>query len=166
MSGRCGFSHFILYFSSLRKISQKRMGSFSQIEMGMDDNGSSFPVTYDSFYLSSDQKNLPQYFYYASGLFIIFTGHSYIPLHSREAINHIRLCWYAWLSYLIASMDLLMDMVYFIFFPTIYSWLKSWQFIAASDIFIGFIINKTADEKLRQMRKKQGGICLARRMAF
>jgi len=35
------------------------------------------------------------------------------------------------------------------------SWLLSWKFIAGTAIFVsGFIINKTADEKLRSFRKK------------
>ena len=48
------------------------MGSFNQVQMGMDDNGISFPALMIYFFLISDQKNLPQY------IFILFWLSHYI----------------------------------------------------------------------------------------
>ena len=113
------------------------------------------PVLLGYFFLTSDHKNLPQI------IFLLFWFSHYIhrtfiyPFTQSGRDKSYPL--------LLVCMAFIFNCFngfvngYGVFHLLIYDslWLLSWQFIAGSFIFIsGFIINKTADEKLRKMRTK------------
>jgi 3-oxo-5-alpha-steroid 4-dehydrogenase 1 len=111
------------------------------------------PVLMALFYLTSDQKGLPQI------IFIILWLSHYIhrtfiypftQSGSNKSYPVILVC----MAFIFNCFNGFIN-GYGVFHLLSYdsSWIKTWQFPAGGVIFLsGFIINKTADEKLRRMR--------------
>lgn len=116
------------------------------------------PLLMTYFFIISDQKNLPRI------IFILFWLGHYIHrtiiypfTQSGREKSYPSLL--VWMAFIFNCFNGFVN-GYGIFHLLTYdnSWLLSWQFIAGSLVFIsGFTINKTADEKLRMMRKTSPG---------
>jgi len=113
------------------------------------------PILMSYFFITSDLKNLPLI------IFIVFWLTHYI--HRTFVYSFMQSGRDKSFPVILVCMAFIFNCLngfvngYGIFHILIYdsSWLFSWQFIAGSLIFItGFIINKTADEKLRDMRRE------------
>jgi protein-S-isoprenylcysteine O-methyltransferase Ste14 len=113
------------------------------------------PAFMTYFFLTSGQKSLPQYF------FIIFWMMHYIhrtlvypfTQSGREKPYPLIL---VGMAFIFNSLNGFVN-GFGIFHLTLYSfsWFMSWKFLVGILLFIsGFIINKTADEKLRRMRNE------------
>jgi 3-oxo-5-alpha-steroid 4-dehydrogenase 1 len=111
------------------------------------------PVLMALFFISSDQKHIPEI------LFVILWLFHY--LHRAFIYPYMQSGREKPYPFLLVSMALVFNCLngfvngYGIFHLNIYSnsWLSSWQFITGASLFVvGFIINKTADEKLRRLR--------------
>ena len=114
---------------------------------------SPFLMTY--FFLFRGQKNLPQIIFISLWL-IHYIHRAFIYPFTQSGSNK---------SYpvILVCMDLIVNCFngfvngYGVFSHLSYdlSWLKSWQFLTGAVVFLsGFLINKTADEKLRTLRRK------------
>jgi protein-S-isoprenylcysteine O-methyltransferase Ste14 len=108
-------------------------------------------ITY--FFFTSDQKSLPQY------IFVIFWLSHYI--HRTFVYPFTQSGRDKPYPFVIVCMAFIFNCLngfvngYGVFHLTFYSfsWIMSWKFLTGFLLFIsGFIINKTADEKLRKMR--------------
>ena len=122
--------------------------------MGMDDNGTALTGYYDIlFYYCSPERAASDNLH----LFMACALHTqdiYILVHQSGHDKPYPI--------IIVSMAFIFNCLngfvngYGLFRYVVYSfsWIMRWQFVAGFLIFIaGFIINKTADEKLRKMRK-------------
>jgi 3-oxo-5-alpha-steroid 4-dehydrogenase 1 len=116
------------------------------------------PVLMLYFFLTSYQKTLPQYF------FIIFWLLHYI--HRTFIYSFTQSGREKPYPFILVSMAFVFNCLngfvngYGLFHITLYtfSWIMTWKFLVGAILFItGFIINKTADEKLRKLRKANPG---------
>jgi 3-oxo-5-alpha-steroid 4-dehydrogenase 1 len=111
------------------------------------------PVLMAFFFITSEQKNLPQF------IFILFWLAHYIHRtliypFTQSGRDKSYPSVLVWMAFIFNCFNGFIN-GYGVFHILSYnsSWLFSWQFIAGCLIFIsGFIINKTADEKLRKLR--------------
>ena len=116
------------------------------------------PALMTYFFVSSDQKSLPQYF------FIIFWLLHYV--HRAFIYPFTQSGREKPYPFILVSMAVVFNCLngfvngYGIFHTALYSlsWIMTWKFLVGMVLFItGFIINKTADEKLRNLRKAHPG---------
>ena len=116
------------------------------------------PALMTYFFVTSYHKTLPQY------IFIIFWLSHYI--HRTFIYPFTQSGREKPYPFLIVSLAFIFNCLngfvngYGLFHLTLYSlsWLVTWRFLAGGLLFIsGFIINKTADEKLRNLRKANPG---------
>jgi 3-oxo-5-alpha-steroid 4-dehydrogenase 1 len=112
------------------------------------------PLLISVFFILSDHKSLPQMIFVISWLSHYLYRTFFYPFRQSGSEKPYPL--------IIVSMAILFNILngfvngYGVFHLMHYdiSWLLSWQFIGGIIIFIsGFIINKTADEKLRKFRE-------------
>ena len=89
------------------------------------------PVLMACFFLTSDQKNLPQHYFYLLWLsHYIHRTFIYPFTQSGSNKSYPVIFWFSWHSSLIVSMALSTVMVCFILMSYDFSWLLSWQFIS------------------------------------
>jgi protein-S-isoprenylcysteine O-methyltransferase Ste14 len=112
------------------------------------------PALIAGFFIASDQKNIPQIIFVSLWL-LHYIHRSFIYPFTQSGREKP----YPFILVLFAMIfNSLNGFIngYGVFHLNSYgvSWLLSWQFIAGMILFVtGFIINKTADEKLRSFRK-------------
>ncbi len=111
------------------------------------------PVLMTTLFLWSDHKSLPQYIFL--GLWLLHYLHrTLIYPFTQSGGNKSYPLVLVGMAFIFNCFNGFIN-GYGIFSILSYStgWMSSWQFIAGLAIFItGFVINKTADEKLRHMR--------------
>ena len=111
------------------------------------------PVLMAIFFLASDQKNLPQIifiFLWLSHYIHRTLIYPFTQSGNNKSYPVILVC----MAFIFNCFNGFIN-GYGVFHLISYdlSWLKSWQFSAGIVIFLtGFVINKTADEKLRMLR--------------
>jgi protein-S-isoprenylcysteine O-methyltransferase Ste14 len=112
------------------------------------------PLLMTIFFLTSDQKNLPQIIFICLWLAHYFHRTLIYPFTQsggKKSYPVILVC----MAFIFNCFNGFIN-GYEVFHLISYdlSWLRSWQFPAGGLIFLsGFIINKTADEKFRKLRK-------------
>ncbi len=111
------------------------------------------PVIMTIFYLWSDQKNLPQLIFISLWL-LHYIHRTFIYPFTQSGSNKSYPLILVFMAFVFNSLNGFIN-GYGVFHLLSYdnSWLNSWQFSIGILIFtMGFIVNKTADEKLRRLR--------------
>jgi protein-S-isoprenylcysteine O-methyltransferase Ste14 len=112
------------------------------------------PVLMSFFFLTSGEKNIPRIIFILCWL-THYLHRTLIYPFSQSGKNKSYPVLIVFMAFIFNCLNGFVN-GYGVFHVLSYdsSWLFSWQFIAGGIIFIsGFIINKTADEKLRKLRK-------------